>query len=59
MTLLTICLAKISRYHRYVKGSTSLETFFPLKEEDESVNIGLNLIDELIVFHTVNFFDLD
>lgn len=35
------------------------EAFFPLEEEDESVNIGLYFVDELIVFHAVYLFNLD
>lgn len=38
---------------------SGFEVFFPLEEEDESVNIRLDFVDQFVIFHTVDFFDLD
>lgn len=38
---------------------SSLEAFFPLKEEDKAVNIGLDFIDKFVIIHTVDLFDLN
>lgn len=38
---------------------SGFEAFFPLEEEDESVNIRLDFVDQFVILHTVDFFDLD
>ena len=38
---------------------SGFEAFLPLEEEDESVNIRLDFVDQFVIFHTVDFFDLD
>ncbi len=36
-----------------------LKAFLPLEQEDKPINIWLNLVNQLIIFHAVNFLNLD
>ena len=36
-----------------------LKAFLPLEQEDKPINIWLDLVNQLIVFHAVNFLNLD
>lgn len=41
------------------QGVSLLDALGPLEEEDESVDIGFDPREQVIVFETVDFFDLD